>query len=75
MLDVDRPKFRLSEQQGDRKDELTELVEAHIQDPEAQPFDEDRVDESTTSHINRLKLDTRYSIKRTNTREIYNIRG
>ncbi|KAI8654430.1 hypothetical protein NCS57_01188200 [Fusarium keratoplasticum] len=40
----DRPKFRLSKRQGDFMDDLADLVEAHVNDPEAQPLDEDRVD-------------------------------
>ncbi|KAI8676076.1 hypothetical protein NCS57_00511100 [Fusarium keratoplasticum] len=44
MPDADRPKFRLSKRQGDFMDDLADLVEAHVNDPEAQPLDEDRVD-------------------------------
>ncbi|KAJ3469903.1 hypothetical protein MRS44_000002 [Fusarium solani] len=44
MPDADRPKFRLSKRQGDLMDDLADLVEAHVNDPEAQPLDEDRVD-------------------------------
>lgn len=51
MPDADRPKFRLSKQQGDRKDELTDLVEAYIEDPEAQPLDEDQVDGLTLQFV------------------------
>ncbi|KAI8648166.1 hypothetical protein NCS57_01484400 [Fusarium keratoplasticum] len=42
MPDADRPKFRLSKRQGDFMDDLADLVEAHVNDPEAQPLDEDR---------------------------------
>jgi hypothetical protein len=47
MDDDERPGFRLMKQQGGRMDELTELVEQHVEDPEDSPLDEERVDELT----------------------------
>ncbi|KAM6523080.1 hypothetical protein FSOLCH5_003699 [Fusarium solani] len=44
MPDADRPKFRLSKRQGDLMDDLADLVEAYVDDPEAQPLGEARVD-------------------------------
>ncbi|OBS16737.1 hypothetical protein FPOA_12677 [Fusarium poae] len=47
MEDNERPGFRLTKRQGDTMDELTELIEEYVEDPEANPLDEERVDELT----------------------------
>ncbi|KAF4411271.1 atp dependent dna helicase, partial [Fusarium austroafricanum] len=44
MDDDKRPGFRLTKRQSDKMDELTGLIEEHIEDPEANPLDEERVD-------------------------------
>ncbi|EXM12685.1 hypothetical protein V3481_007249 [Fusarium oxysporum f. sp. vasinfectum] len=47
MDDDERPGFRLTKRQGDKMDDLTGLIEEYIEDPEANPLDEERVDELT----------------------------
>jgi hypothetical protein len=44
-LDDDkRPGFKLTKQQGDRMDALELMINDHVEDPEANPLDEDKVD-------------------------------
>jgi hypothetical protein len=44
MADEDRPGYRLSRRQSESLDELSEIVEAYVDDPDTQPLDEDQVD-------------------------------
>jgi hypothetical protein len=47
MPDSKRPGFRLTKQQGDRIDALELTIKDHIDDPEANPLDKDKVDKLT----------------------------
>ncbi|KAF9770082.1 hypothetical protein IL306_012414 [Fusarium sp. DS 682] len=51
MDDKDRPGLLLTKRQGDRIDKLRDLVEQHVEDSEANPLDEERVDELTLQLI------------------------
>jgi superfamily II DNA helicase RecQ len=45
MDDDKRPRFRLTKRQADKMDELTGILEEHVDDPESSPLDEKRVEE------------------------------
>ncbi|KAH7231834.1 uncharacterized protein BKA55DRAFT_524474, partial [Fusarium redolens] len=47
MADDERPGFKLTRQQSDRIDTLEDVIKEHIEDPEANPLDEDQVDKLT----------------------------
>jgi hypothetical protein len=47
LADEEKPGFRLTKQQADCIDTLEELIKRHIEDPEANPLDEDKVDKLT----------------------------
>jgi hypothetical protein len=44
MADEDRPGYRLSKRQSESLDELSEIVEAYVDDPDTRPLEEDQVD-------------------------------
>ncbi|KAF9769075.1 hypothetical protein IL306_013565 [Fusarium sp. DS 682] len=51
MADEDRPGYRLSRRQSESLDELSEIVEAYVDDPDTQPLDEDQVDRLTLQTV------------------------
>ncbi|RKK63864.1 hypothetical protein BFJ69_g16845 [Fusarium oxysporum] len=51
MADEDRPGYRLSKRQSESLDELSEIVEAYVNDPDTQPLEEDQVDGLTLQAV------------------------
>ncbi|TVY62641.1 hypothetical protein Focb16_v004353 [Fusarium oxysporum f. sp. cubense] len=47
MADKDRPRYRLSKRQSESLDELSEIVEAYVDDPDTRPLEEDQLDRLT----------------------------
>nr|CEG03478.1 unnamed protein product [Fusarium acuminatum CS5907] len=45
MADEDRPGYRLSKRQSESLDELSEIVEAYVDDLDTRPLEQDQVDE------------------------------
>ncbi|KAG8664705.1 uncharacterized protein FPOAC1_013485 [Fusarium poae] len=59
--DDKKPGFKLTKQQGDRIDALESMIQEHIQDPEANPLDEDEMDQLTLQLVIAL-LDHRLTV-------------
>jgi hypothetical protein len=59
--DDKKPGFKLTKQQGDRIDALEFMIQGHIQDPEANPLDEDEMDQLTLQLVIAL-LDHRLTV-------------
>ncbi|KAL3588248.1 hypothetical protein FPOAC2_14147 [Fusarium poae] len=59
--DDKKPGFKLTKQQGDRIDALEAMIQEHIQDPEANPLDEDEIDQLTLQLVIAL-LDHRLTV-------------